>query len=252
MRHGKGVLVAKGLDYKHDSKLLGQCEELARRTILKIQGLGISTTAFSRYLYQKGVEKERSNPIAVYVDATKPLADERASKISTVWQTNIPGLSLREIVENGMNGYILPTTVLTNYYRLDQVRNVLMKRRVEVVPLGLTFSPKMLTEFSRLPTNASVVLILDDEDYPSLSLILDGYRNALVRNTVRLTAMPFSGVCDLKKFIADNKYDKFIISNRVWELMPASLRSNPRISRPLMDVDLTSLESVRIKSGIIV
>ncbi|HXN21780.1 MAG TPA: GntR family transcriptional regulator [Candidatus Dormibacteraeota bacterium] len=252
LRHGKGVLVAKQLNYKHDSRLLEQCEDLSRGILSKIRHLGISPTAFARYLYQKAGENERSAPSIVYVDATKRLALERSAKISEVWQANVSGFAIDELTELTRSGRLRPVTVLTNYFRLDQVQKVVGKRASEVIPLGLSFAPAMLDEFSRLPNKASVALILDDDDYPSLSLILASYRELLINDTVKLSAMPFSEVPNLQKYLATGKHHKVIISNRIWEQVPDDLKKHNRLTRPLMEVDLASLESVRIKAGIIV
>jgi GntR family transcriptional regulator len=251
-RHGKGVLVAKRLDYKHDSKLLESCEELARKTISEIRRRGISPAAFARYLYQKGSESERSVPTAVYVDATKTLAVERAAQISSVWQTHVPGFALEELTELKKNRTSFPSSALTNYYRLDRVQKLLGKSNIQVIPLGLRFTPKMLAEFARLPEKAMVVLVLDDDDYPSLSLILASYREVLVDDTVKLSSVPFGQIGDLRKFLAKSKFDKIIMSNRIWEQVPHELKKDNRLRRPLMDVDLVSLEGARIKAGIIV
>jgi hypothetical protein len=195
---------------------------------------------------------ERATPAAVYVDATEPLAVERAFKIASVWQTNIPGLSFEALRRLESNGSAFPSTILTNYYRLDQVRKIVSRDSTEVIPLGLSFAPSMLEEFSRLPPKAAVVLVLEDEDYPSLSLILAGYRKILVSDTVGLSAVPFSELESFRKILAQKKYNKIIISNRIWSKIPAALRRDPRVTRPLMDIDLASLECVRIKAGFIV
>jgi GntR family transcriptional regulator len=252
LRHGKGALIAKGINYRHDSRLLERCEKLAKQTIVRVRKTGISSTAFARYLYQMCSANERETPAAVYVDATKSLAVERALKIASVLQTNIPGLSLEALGQLESNGSAFPSIILTNYYRLDQVRKMVTRRGTEVIPLGLSFAPSMLEDFRRLPPKAAVVLVLADEDYPSLSLILAGYRKILVSDTVNLRAVPFSGLGSFRKLLAQKKYNKIIISNRIWSQIPAPLRRDPRVTRPLMDIDLASLECVRIKAGFIV
>jgi len=135
--------------------------------------------------------------------------------------------------------------------RLDEVRTIVNRSRADVIPLSLVFAPEMREAFRRLPPNVSVVLVLDDRDYPSLSLILESYRQILVDPSVKLTAMSLSRVRDLERFVKSAKYQKVIFSNRIWDKVPDRLKKHPRITRPIMDIDLSSLESVRIRAGVI-
>ena len=97
LRHGKGVLVEKHLSYSQRGAIQEQCEGLSREVLSRAEGLGIAPSAFARYLYQRAREKESTQPLLVFVDATQSLAEERAAKIASFWQVNVPGLSLDQI-----------------------------------------------------------------------------------------------------------------------------------------------------------
>jgi len=249
--HGKGVLVEKQLSYSQRGSIPEQCEELSKDILGKVERRGISPSAFARYLYQQARERERKASSLVFVDATKALAVDRAAKISSFWHVNVSGISMEELVEAQRNGLRGIRTILTNYLRLDQVRNIVNRSRVDVIPLSLAFSQAMREEFRRLPPSASVVLVVDDRDYPSLALILDEYRKILVDPSVKLIAIPRSRVRNLERFVKSAKYHKVIFSNRIWEQVPDNLKKHPRVTRPLMDIDLSSLESVRIRAGVV-
>ena len=251
LRHGKGVLVEKQLSYSQRGSIMEQCQALSADILARVERLGISPSAFARYLYQQARERERATPPLIFVDATKALALERAAKISSFWQLNVPGVSLDELGVMRKSGLKGIRTILTNYLRLDQVRKIVNRSRAEVIPLSLVFTPEMREKFRRLPPNASVVLVLDDRDYPSLSLILESYRKILVDPSVKLTAIPRSRVRDLERFVISAKYQKVIFSNRIWEEVPDSLKKHPRVTRPIMEIDLSSLESVRIRAGVV-
>lgn len=109
----------------------------------------------------------------------------------------------------------------------------------------------MFGEFGRLSANASVVLVLDDRDYPSLSLILETYRKILAQASVKLTAVPLSRVRDLERFVRSSRHHKVIFSNRIWEQIPERLKRHPRVTRPEMEIDFASLEGGRIRAGVI-
>jgi DNA-binding transcriptional regulator YhcF (GntR family) len=252
LRHGKGVIVAKNLTYSHDGKLMEQCEALSREILLKVERIGISPTSFARYLYQKAREQEGHLMRLVFVDATAQLARERAAKISSFWQVSVPGVSIDDLAKMDPKRLKQIRIILTNYFRYDQVRRIARRFAIDVIPLSLTFAQPMLQDFDRLSAGASVALILDDRDYPSLSLILESYRRILVNPHVKLMALPLSRVSDLHRFVRSSKFDRVVVSNRIWDRVPDKLRKNRRLTRPLMEIDLASLESARIKAGVII
>jgi DNA-binding transcriptional regulator YhcF (GntR family) len=251
LRRGKGVLVEKDLKYDERASINEYCHQLSNELLEKLRQKGVSPSAFSRYLYQQAREQENITPFVIFVDATKPLAVERAAHISAIWQVNVPGFSLAELEAMSRPDLKRIRKILTNYIRYDEVRHI-VKSGVDVIPLGLTFSPVTVREFSRLHSHANVVLILDDRDYPSLSLLLELYHKILIKPTVKLSALPLSEVKDLQKLVASSKYDKLIFSNRIWDDLSDTIKRNPRVTRPHMDVDLGSLESARIDAGVVI
>lgn len=252
LRHGKGVLVEKHLSYSQRGDIMEQCQALSHDILSKAERMGISPSAFARYLYQQARERERTDSFLVFVEATKALALERAAKISSVWQVNVPGLSMDEVAAMSRSRLKKIRKILVNYLRLDQVRQIVKGSGVDVIPLSLTFTQATLNEFARLPRNASVVLVLDDRDYPPLSLILEAYRKILVDVPVKLSSVPLSRVPDLNRLVKSGKYHKVIFSNRIWDDVPEKLKKHSRVTRPRMDIDLASLESARIRAGVII
>ena len=225
------MLVDKQLSYSQRGNITQQCEDLSKEILNKVERLGISPSAFARYLYQQARERER------------------AAKISPSWHVNVPGLSMDELEALHRNGLKGIRTILTNYLRLDQVRRIVNRIRVNVVPLSLVSTQE---QFRCLPANSSLVLVVDDRDYPSLTLILESYRQILLDPSVKLTAMPRRRVKDLERFAKSSKFKKAIFSNRVWDDVPKRLKRHPRVTRPLMDIHLASLESARIQAGVII
>ena len=252
LRHGKGVLVEKDLSYSERGSIMEQCEGLSAEVLARVDKLGITPSAFARYLYQQARDREREHPALVFVDASEATARQRAAKISSYWHVNVPGLSMDELLVLHNNGLKGIRTILTNYLRLDQVRQIVGRERVDVIPLSLVFAPEMREQFRKLPANASVALVVDDRDHPSLTLILESYRKILVESTVRMAAIRRSEVPDLEAFVRAGKHHLVIFSNRIWDQIPDKVKKLPRVTRPLMEMDLASLESVRIRAGVVI
>ncbi|MBZ5539869.1 MAG: GntR family transcriptional regulator [Acidobacteriia bacterium] len=251
LRHGKGVLVEKDLSYSERGSIMEQCESLSTEILSRVERLGITPSAFARYLYQQARERERTLPSLVFVDASESTARQRAAKISSYWHVNVPGLSMDELAALQSSGLKGIRTILTNYLRLDQVRQIVGRDRADVIPLSLVFTPEMREQFRKLPANANVVLVVDDRDHPSLTLILESYRKILVESSVKMVAIRKSEIPDLEKFVRSGKYQLVIFSNRIWNQVPDKVKKLPRVTRPLMDMDLSSLESVRIRAGVV-
>ncbi len=252
LRHGKGVLVEKHLSYTQRDKIMKKCETLSQRTLQQATRLGLSPSAFARYLYQQARDLENQTPSLLFVDATKNTALDRAAKISIIWHVNIPGVSIEELA--ALRPAELKTTgkILTNYLRLDEITRIAHGAGVDVIPLSLSFTSTMLAEFERLPAKAAVVLVLDDRDYPSLKLILESYRKVLVDPSVNLASLPYSKARNLNQMVKSGKYHKIIISNRIWDKVSEQVKKHPSVTRPQMEIDLASLESARIRAGVIV
>ena len=252
LRHGKGVLVEKDLQYNENVDVNRKCEAVSREVIAKLRHMGVSPTSFARYLYQHAREDETKQPFIVFVDATHKLAQERSTKISSVWQTVVPGMSIDELkaVETPTMKKI--RKILTNYLRYDQVVEVVDNRGPEVIPIGLAFEPVTVREWSAFPSSSSLVYVMDDRDYPSLSLILDLYRKILLDPSISISPMPRSRIPDLKRFVSSKQFHKTIFSNRIWEELPDEIRRHPKVTYPHMAIDLGSLENARIRAGIII
>lgn len=252
LRHGKGVLVQKHLSYAQRDKVMKQCERLSRQVLERAEKLGLSPSSFARYLYQQARGLETQAPFLVFVDATKQSAQDRAAMISNFWQVHVRGVSIEELSAMNAAEKKKIGKILTNYMRLEEVSGIVKNTGVDVIPLGLSFMPSMLAEFEKLPSGATVVLILDDRDFPMFKLLLEGYRKILVDPSVQLSSLPLSKAGNLSRFVKSARYDKVIISNRIWDDAPASVRDSPRVTRPKMEIDLASLESARIRAGVIV
>lgn len=252
LRHGKGVLVEKHLSYAQRDKIMKKCETLSQKTLQQAARLGLSPSAFARYLYQQARDLENQTPSLIFVDATKATALDRATKISNIWHVTVPGVSIEELA--ALRPAQLKTTgkILTNYLRLDEITRITHGSGVDVIPLSLSFTSTMLVEFERLPSKATVVLVLDDRDYPSLKLILESYRKVLVDPSVNLASLPYSKARNLNQLVKSGQYHKIIISNRIWDKVSEQVKKHPSVTRPQMEIDLASLESARIRAGVIV
>ena len=251
LRHGKGVLVASQRKYGDSADFAKRCEALSTSALTKAQRSGIAPTAFARYLYQRASELERVNPFVIYVDVTKPIAVERAAMVSRNWGMNVPGFSLdemRAMRHGGLNGIRI---VLTNYYRFQQVQKFAKGRVADVFPLSLMYSAKYREQFRHLPRGSSIVLVLEDSNYPALGMFRDIYRTFFVESSTELFIMPRKKIRDLSRFVSSSKYERIIFSDGLWSGLPEKIKKHRRVTYPQMEIDPSSLDDARTRAGII-
>lgn len=251
-QRGKGVLVKKNLKYSQCGNLPKACESFSRHVLIEVEKMGISPSAFARYLYTQAREQERMTPHLFFADASKSLAIERAAQISCSWQVNILGVSLDELGALSPTGQKNNRKILTPSLWFGKVRELVRGSAIEVISLNVSFAQPTLNEVGNLPANASVGLVLDDWDCSSSELIVDTYRKMLGNPLVKLRVIPLSRVRDLERFVGSAKYHKIIFSDRTWEKVPPKLRRHRRLARPQMKIDFPSLERVRVRAGVII
>jgi len=252
LHHGKGVLVRKHLSYDRKRSRSRKIEDLVNDVLRKAEERGLMPSAFGRYVYQRAIEAESAQPRILYADVGKAIAGERAAYISNFWRINIPSVSLDELAEMPPAKLHSVSKILTNYVRFDEVRAIVKRKRIEVIPLGLIFTDEAVAEFSHLPRNSSVCFIFDDRDFPWLKLIAQPYKRILTDSSVKFIPKPLSKVRNIAKLAQSKLYSCVVISNRLWENLPESIRKMPGITRPQLHIDPASLEEVRIRAGVIV
>ncbi len=252
LQHGKGVVVQKHLDYSHRSATLEKTQRLVQGVLDKSEKLGVVPSAFARFLYQRAIEEETTQPRVVYVDVGEQIAAERAAQISEFWRINVPPVSFDRLAKGNSSGLSRVRKVLTNYMRYDEVRKLVRGRNIEILPLGLVFTERAIAEFSKLPKNSTVLFVFDDADYPRLRLVVDPYKQLLSDPSVQFKTRPMGKVKDLVGLVRSGRYARVVISNRLWERLPKSIRNMRGVIRPELKIDLASLEEARIKAGVIV
>lgn len=252
LHKGKGVLVDKAVKYNHGRVLADKVERLSDNLFSKIRNMGVSPSAFARYFQQMAWASENSLPFIIFVDVTKAQAVERAARISSLWQVHIEGVSIDELPSMDTNRLQRVRKAVASYLRVDQVRKALRKTSIEVIPIGLRVKESTLDEFAKFPADISILLIMDDHDYPAHPFVVDLYRKELWLASADITAIPLSKAGDPLKLLKSSKYDRFIFATRIWETLPERLKRHPRVTHPQLDIDLASVESARISAGVIV
>jgi DNA-binding transcriptional regulator YhcF (GntR family) len=252
LQHGKRVIVDPNLKYGEKSDVSDQCDVVSHQLIGRLFRMGVSPSAFARYLYRRAREEESKRPLVIYVDASRTQAEERAATISAAWGLPVPGITIDELkaMQPAERGKI--RKILISYLRYDQILRIVRGKASDVIPVGLTIEGATAREFASLHSGASVVYVLHDQDYPSLSLFVEPFRKLLRDQSIKIECIPLGKIPKLTRLVQSKEHSLILFSNRLWDELPDSIKNHPKVARPKFTVDLGSLESVRIRAGVVV
>ena len=245
---GKGAVVstaAASPDLIHK-----KCRTLTKNLAARVRRLGISPTAYARYLSQHMQEQESQAPFIAYVDLAKTIAMSRAEEVSKLWQVPVIGLTIRELKSAARKGTQL-RKVLTNHLICDVVQSSLPGRAIEVIPIEVRYSDKMIKELERIRSHSSVLRILEPNFLPYNRFIRTQLQKRIKTPGIKISVISAAGR-SFKKVLSGYKYAHIIVDPTLLSKIPSEVQKNGRILVVQMQLDSKSLEAARTRAGVIV
>ena len=142
--------------------------------------------------------------------------------------------------------------VVCNYYRFDQVREMLLGHQLDIVPLRMEVSQDTRAELQGLPKGSRVMFILDQKDKSRLDLILTEYGKMFSDWQFNFVSrFVKDSKLDISKLTKRDGFAKILVSNRLWSDTAEEIRQLPKVVQPIMEFDLSSIEESKIQLGII-
>jgi GntR family transcriptional regulator len=244
---GKGVVVSTAA--ASPDSITTKCRTLTKNVAVKVRRLGISPTAYARYLSQQMQELERRVPFIAYVDPLKAFALSKAAELSQLWQVPVIGLTDLEL-ESAARQKTKLRKALTNHLISDRVQSSLPGRTIEVIPVEVSYSDQMIAELDRIRPHASVLRVL-----PPLFLPYAEFIRAQMQKRIKAPGVELSlvSVADqsFKKLLKRSKYDHIIVEPALLSEIPHEVQKSRHILIVRLQLDLKSLETARIRAGVI-
>jgi DNA-binding transcriptional regulator YhcF (GntR family) len=245
---GKGAVVSTAA--ASPDSINSKCSTMTENLAAKVRRLGISPTAYARYLSQQMQELERRVPFIAYVDPQKTFALSKAAELSQLWQVPVIGLTILELKSAARKGTQLRKAI-TNHLISDLVQSSLPGNKIEVIPIEVRYSDQMIAELNRIKSHSSVLRVL-----PPRFLPYAGFIRAQLQKRIKAPDVEISlaSVADksFRKLLKDSRYDLVIVDPTLLNAIPREVQKSWHILRMQMQLDQKSLEAARIRAGVIV
>jgi GntR family transcriptional regulator len=248
LTRGKGTIVATATDYPRS--IDESCRKVSRKIISRVRQMGLSPTAFARYLSRYAQENEHTAPFIFYVDTHEEIAAQAAEEISRLWQVPVIGLAfqdLKAVVGRGA----ARRKILVNHVMCDSVRSILSRNKSDVIPIEVRSSKLTTKILEKVKTNSSVVVIHRPQFAHSAQFILAGIRKLLEPRGVKISSCSVRDMSDFRALVKNAQYDYYVAGPLVRGEVPPEMRKNPHILQIQAQFDPASLEVARIRAGVI-
>jgi DNA-binding transcriptional regulator YhcF (GntR family) len=226
-----------------------KCQELTRDIIKRIRQIGVSPIAFARYLNRNVQEDERRSPFIAYVDLGKETALRRAEQVSRLWNACIAGLSVDEFKLTLVPGSKL-RKVLVNHLYADNIRRVSRGRKIDIIPIEIYYPEQTIKELEKI-RNSSLLLLLPNHAVPSARFIVKQLQKWIKCKDANISWMSVNEVADFRQLLKNSQYDRILVSPGARNKVPSELYRNSRLLLLQMELDPVSLETARIRAGVI-
>ncbi len=249
LTRGKGSVVATATDSPRS--IDENCRKLSSKIVSRVRQMGLSPTAFARYLGRHSQESERNAPFILYVDTHEEIAAQTAEEISRLWQVPVTGLALRDLKAAAGRG-AARRKILANHVMCDEVRSLVSRNKSDVIPVEVRSSELTTGIVEKIKSNSSVVVIHRPQFSHSAQFILVGIRKQLEPRGITVTSCSVRDRSDFRKLVKSSQYDYYVAGPLVRGDVPPEMRQNPCVLQIQAQLDPVSLETARIRAGVII
>jgi len=249
LTRGKGTVVAAapGSSRSVDAS----CRKLCKKIVSRVRHMGLSPTAFARYLSRHAQESEHSAPFIVYVDTHEEIADKAAEEISQLWHVPVAGVALRDL-KAAASGGAVRRKILVDHLLCDSVRSMLPKNASDIIPIEVLGSERTIKIFEKIKSNSTALVMHLPQPLHRIEFILAGIRRMAEPRGIKISSCPVHTMSGFRKTVRKEEYDYYIVGPGVRGDVPPEMRQNPRILQIHPQFDPASLEAARIRAGVII
>ncbi|MBN1568707.1 MAG: GntR family transcriptional regulator [Acidobacteria bacterium] len=249
LTRGKGTVVATATDSPR--AVDENCRKLSKSIISKVRVMGLSPTAFARYLSRYAQENERNTPFIIYVDTHEEYATHTADEISQLWHVPVLGVTLQ-----GLKAAIAKrpgrVKILANHLMCDSVRAMLSRNKSDAIPIELNSVQPAILAVEKIKPNSSVLVLYMPQPAHRVQFILAGVKRLMEPRGIRITSSPVRNMSHVRELLNKSEYDYYYVGPAARSEVPLEFRNDPRVLQVNTQLNPASLETARIRAGVII
>ncbi len=248
LKRGKGSVIATKSDPPRS--INENCRKLSKSVAVKARQLGISPTAFARYLSRYAQERERKESFIAYIDIYEETAVQTAAEISKLWQVPVEGVSVRELGRFARRNSSRKK-FLVSHIMHDYVRDLLPNKQCIIIPIEVYYSPQTIRKLEKIKSNVSIQLILLPHPSHRIHFMIAQLQRLIKSPGIEISPVFIDESTDFRQLLSNTEYDYSIVGPGIRGKVPHEMRRNPDIVRLEPILDPASLEAARIRAGVV-
>jgi GntR family transcriptional regulator len=249
LTRGKGSVVSTATD---SPRSIGEnCRKLSQQATAKARRLGLSPTAFARYLSRHAQEDERKAPFIFYVDGHEEIAAQTAADIAKLWQVPVQGVTYRELSTIFAKDDSTHR-VLVNHIMYDHLLSQFPGKKSAIISVEERASEQTIRLLSEIKPNSSVLLVHLPQPSHRVHYMIEQLKKLIKSPGVKVSSTSIRDVSGFSELLSAYKHDYYLIGPGVRGEVPHEMRQNPCIVQIVPQLDPASLETARIKAGVVI
>ena len=246
---GKGSVITTATDYPQSVN--ENCYKLSETIISRVKRMGVSPTAFARYLSRHAQDSERNEPFIIYIDIHEEIAVAQAAEISKLWRVPVSGMgfnALKSLKEQDAVQY----KILVNHVMCEHARSLLPGKESLFIPIEVHYPPETIRKLAKIKPDSSVKLLLLPHPSHRVRFMMTQTQKLIKSHGVKITPVTIRSTKSMTKQLQNKDYDYCIVGPALRGGVPAEMRKNPDIILMDPQLDPVSLEIARIRAGVII
>jgi DNA-binding transcriptional regulator YhcF (GntR family) len=249
LTRGKGSVISTSAESPRS--ISDNCFKLSTQITSRARQMGLSPTAFARYMSRHAQESERKSPFISYVDIHEEMATQAAMEISQLWQVPVKGLTFQELKAAISKGTLTPK-ILVNHVLYEYARSLVSRKKSTVISIEARVSERTIKLLAEIKPDSSVLLIHQPQPEHRLHYMIEQMRELVKTPGVKILSTSIRKIPNFSRLLSSTKYDYYLIGPGVRGEVPHEQRQNPRVLQIDPQLDPQSLESARIHAGVVI
>jgi GntR family transcriptional regulator len=248
LTRGKGTVIATSADSPRS--IDDKCRKLSKSIISKIRQMGVSPTAFARYLSRHAQDQERQAPFILYVDNYEEYAALTADEISKLWQVPILGVAFKDL-KRAISGHPGRVKILVSHIMCDSVRAMLGRNKSDAIPIEMHSAQPAFQVVNKIRPNSSVLVLYKPQPSHQVQFIMAAVKRLMEPRGIRISSCSARSMSQVRALLRKSEYDYYYVGPAARGEVPPEMRNDPRVLQINPQLDPASLESARIRAGVI-